>query len=402
MKRIILLVCLLVTFLPAFAKDKGVLFEFRQKKGDSSVHVSTIEEEAYLNGFLNNRAEIVNRVSTTVLENQKDGSAKLHTEYMTTENYLMNQSGRHLSWGEDDSVNIYRKKTGELYDSDNDFLPTVRGVPVFPGKAVQIGETWTAEGMEVHDLRKLFNMEEAVTIPFVAKYKYSYDEEVDGQLLNVIECSYEFYQEYARKPSSKSTFAGTMGFAKQMIYWNAKKGDLDHYTEEFQIRLLDIYGNSYEFTSQAHGEVIEYKSINDDDNLKKIQKSVDKMNLDNISVKSGEKGLTISLDNIQFEADSDKLLESEKIKLQKIGEILKEFSNDLLITGHTALRGSANARQILSEERAEAVASYLEELGVRDQYHIFIQGKGGKEPVASNDTEEGRSKNRRVEITIMD
>ena len=54
-----------------FAKDKGVLFEFRQKKGESSVHVSTIEEEAYFNGFLNNRAEIVNRVSTTVLENQK-------------------------------------------------------------------------------------------------------------------------------------------------------------------------------------------------------------------------------------------------------------------------------------------------------------------------------------------
>ena len=402
MKKIFVILCILSAFSPFFAKDKGVLFEFRQKKGESSVHVSTIEEEAYFNGFLNNRAEIVNRVSTTVLENQKDGSAKLHTEYMTTENYLMNQSGRHLSWGEEDSVDIYRKKNGELYESDNDFLPTVRGVPVFPEKPVQLGETWTAEGMEVHDLRKLFNMDEAVTIPFVAKYKYSYDEEVNGQILNVIECSYEFYQEYTRKPSSKSTFAGTMGFAKQLIYWDAKKGDLDHYSEEFQIRLIDIYGNTYEFTSRAHGEVIEYKSINDDDNVKKIQKSVDKLNLNNISVKNGEKGLTISLENIQFEADSDKLLPGEKIKLEKIGEILKEFSNDLLITGHTALRGSAKARQILSEERAESVASYLEELGVRDQYHIFIQGKGGTEPVASNDTEEGRSKNRRVEITIMD
>ena len=55
-----------------------------------------------------------------------------------------------------------------------------------------------------------------------------------------------------------------------------------------------------------------------------------------------------------------------------------------------------------AKERAEAVASYLIGLGVRDEYHIFTQGKGSKEPVASNKTEEGRAKNRRVEITIMD
>ncbi|MBP5575809.1 MAG: OmpA family protein, partial [Treponema sp.] len=97
-----------------------------------------------------------------------------------------------------------------------------------------------------------------------------------------------------------------------------------------------------------------------------------------------------------------KLMDSEKAKLKKIGELLKKYSNDLLITGHCAERGTASARQKLSEERAEAVASYLIGLGVRDEYHIFTQGKGSKEPVASNKTEEGRAKNRRVEITIMD
>ena len=56
----------------------------------------------------------------------------------------------------------------------------------------------------------------------------------------------------------------------------------------------------------------------------------------------------------------------------------------------------------MSEERAEAVAAYLVEMGIRDQYHVFTQGKGAREPVASNNTEEGRIKNRRVEITIMD
>ena len=112
--------------------------------------------------------------------------------------------------------------------------------------------------------------------------------------------------------------------------------------------------------------------------------------------------LLYQLENIQFEPDSNVLRASEKIKLEKIAQLLQNYSNDLLITGHCAERGTENARQILSEERAQSVASYLIELGLRDEYHIFTQGKGSTEPVASNETEEGRSRNRRVEIIIMD
>ena len=73
-----------------------------------------------------------------------------------------------------------------------------------------------------------------------------------------------------------------------------------------------------------------------------------------------------------------------------------------MITGHCADRGTVSSQQELSENRADAVAEYLVQLGIRDQYHVFTQGKGAREPVASNATEEGRIKNRRVEITIMD
>ena len=93
---------------------------------------------------------------------------------------------------------------------------------------------------------------------------------------------------------------------------------------------------------------------------------------------------------------------AEKEKLKKIAEILKTFDNDLLITGHCARRGTVKNQQIISEERAASVAGYLTELEVRDGNCIFTQGKGAKEPVASNDTEAGRARNRRVEITIMD
>lgn len=403
MKKLLLTSAILSLLLLEGFSQEGILFQFKHNKGDAVSHVSTVEEEAYLNGQLNNRTQFINRTSTTVEEVDKDGSALIHTHYMTTQNTLVNHSEESLSWGEEEDVRIHRRANGELYDSDNDFLPTVRNIPSFPDYEVCIGESWEKEGLEVHDLRDLFSMDEAIQIPFKATYTYRGDTEGSENKLHIIDVYYEFYQDNSYGDYYKNTtYIGATGYAKQVIYWDSKKNDLDHYDEEFQIKMVDFYGNVFLFQGLSNGKVTEYKSVNNEANKKKLEKTVKKYKLDNISVKQSDKGLTISLENIQFEADSDKLLPSEQKKLEKIGEILKDFTNDLLITGHTALRGTASGRQKLSEERARAVADFLISNGIRDQYHIFTQGKGASAPVASNDTEAGRSRNRRVEITIMD
>ncbi|MCR5188136.1 MAG: OmpA family protein [Treponema sp.] len=403
MKKLLLVNAILSLFLFEGFSQEGILFLFKHNKGDAVSHVSTVEEEAYLNGRLNNHTQFINRTSTTVKEVEKDGSALIHTHYMTTRNTLVNHSEETLSWGEEDNVRIHRKASGELYDSDNDFLPTVRNIPSFPDYEVTIGESWEKEGLEVHDLRELFSMDQAIQIPFTATYTYTGDTELNGNTLQIIEVYYEFFQDNSNGDYYRNTtYAGASGYAKQKIFWDNKKHDLDHYDEEFQIKMVDFYGNVFLFQGISHGQVTEYKSVNNEENRKKLEKSVKKYRLDNISVKQSDKGLTISLENIQFEADSDRLLPSEQKKLEKIGEILKDFTNDLLITGHTALRGTASGRQQLSEERAKAVADFLISKGIRDQYHVFTQGKGASDPVASNETEAGRSRNRRVEITIMD
>lgn len=402
MKKFFISAVISIFVFSAFASD-AVLFQFKHNKGDAVSHVSTVTEEAYLNGRLNNKTQFINRTSTTIVDVEADGSALLNTHYMTTQNSLVNRTGNYLSWGEEDNVTIHRKPTGQLYASDNPFLPTVRNIPSFPEEPVMQGQSWQSDGFEVHDCRELFNMTEALVIPFTATYTYSGNTVENGDELQIINVSYEFYQENSRENIMKgSTYAGARGWAKQRLFWDAEKNDISHFDEEFQIKMVDIYGNTFLFNGISNGQVTEYKSVNDDTNVRKLQKTVDQYKLDNISVKRGEKGLTISIDNIQFEADSDKLMPSEQEKLEKLGEILKEFTNDLLITGHCAARGSVNARQKLSEDRAKAVADFLVRSNIRDQYHIFTQGKGSNEPVASNDTEAGRSKNRRVEITIMD
>ena len=380
-----------------------VKFEFKQKKGNSGSYISTVEEDVYINNVPSHHAEIINRISSKMTNVATDGEAFIYATYMTTENSISQQTGRSLSWGEETTSVFSRKTNGELTISDDIYMPTVRNVPVFPDKKVKIGETWTAKGKEVQDVRKAFNMDKALIFPFEATYTYKEDTTIDGKKLNVILVEYEFsYEATDELLNAGQTLTQSVGWSKQTLYWDNDRGLLDHYDEEFLIKIADLYGNLYVFTGTAHAELTEFTSLNDDSTAKQLQDTFDKLKLENISVKKGEKGLTISLDNIQFEPDSNVLLESEKIKLKKIGELLKQYSNDLLITGHCADRGTASARQKLSEERAEAVASYLVNLGVRDEYHIFTQGKGSKEPVASNNTEEGRAKNRRVEITIMD
>ena len=404
MKRIAIAAALTFFILSLGTAEEGVLFKFKHNKGDSVSHIGTVEEEAYINGRLNNRTQFINRTTTTITETQKDGVAKLFTHYMTTQNNFINSSDKMLSWGEEDSVRVFRDPNGQIHDSDNDFLPTVQSVPSFSDQRIKIGESWTSEGLEVHDFRKLFNMEEAVQVPFTATYTYIGDEKTDDKTLQVIEVQYKFFQDNTSENqyNYSCTYAGTQGQAIQKIWWDNERGELDHYSEEFVIYFYDTFNNTYAFRGVAHAEVTDYHSVNDKTNLKKLQKKVEKYKLDNISVSQGDKGLTISLDSIQFEPDSNILLPSEKKKLEKIGEILKEFSNDLLITGHCAKRGTVSSQQQLSEERADAVAEFLVQLGIRDQYHVFTQGKGATEPVASNDTESGRIKNRRVEITIMD
>lgn len=383
--------------------DKTYKIQFKQQKGSAVSHVSTVEEEAYLNGYLNNHTQFINRTTTTVKDVLENGDAVLFTHYMTTQNTLSRTTGAHLSWGEEDSVEIKRKNNGQLYDCNNEGLPTVRSVPSFPDHPVKVGDSWNMEGLEVHDMKDIFNMDCAIEIPFTATYTLTGTELQDDNEILIIDVEYELFQDaYSANLYRGSFYNGTVGYSKQTLYWDNTRGDLAFYEEEFQIKMLDTRGNSFIFHGIAHGEVTEYKSLNDDDNVKKIQDTVDELNLDDVSVKKGEKGLTISIENIQFQPDSNVLLDSEKIKLEKLGEILKEFSNDLLITGHCAERGTVRARQKLSEERAESVAAYLKAMGIRDEYHVYTEGKGSTQPIATNATEEGRAKNRRVEITLMD
>src|SRR4051812_28297660 len=112
-------------------------------------------------------------------------------------------------------------------------------------------------------------------------------------------------------------------------------------------------------------------------------------------------GLVVTFDSgLLFDFDSDKLRAEAKTNLDNLAANLASFGDSkLLLVGHTDSVGSAGYNQTLSERRALAVGTYLISKGVPSA-RVDATGRGETEPVQSNDTEQGRSTNRRVEVAV--
>ncbi len=101
-----------------------------------------------------------------------------------------------------------------------------------------------------------------------------------------------------------------------------------------------------------------------------------------------------------FKSGTATLVNKAMPKLEKLAKYIQQTNNKLLIVGHTDNKGDEEKNQELSEQRANAVSDFLTNLGVAED-RIETQGAGSTEPVADNETAEGREQNRRVEITIL-
>ncbi len=104
--------------------------------------------------------------------------------------------------------------------------------------------------------------------------------------------------------------------------------------------------------------------------------------------------------DVTFETNSASLDSKFFDVLDSVATVLQEYKSTLVtVAGYTDSTGAADYNQKLSEKRATAVALYLNSRGVASE-RLAAVGHGEAQPVAGNDTVEGRAKNRRVEITL--
>ncbi|GGM07339.1 OmpA family protein [Pseudomonas asuensis] len=111
---------------------------------------------------------------------------------------------------------------------------------------------------------------------------------------------------------------------------------------------------------------------------------------------------TIVVRDLHFAFDSAEISPADRAQLDTVASRLRSEASTtrLTINGHTDSKGTDRYNQRLSERRAASVRNYLVQSGVPAASIVSVQGMGESQPVATNDTAEGRATNRRVEILV--
>lgn len=387
---------ILATFLAA-TQAAAEIFRYDYAKGDKFRVLSTVDEEVRQNRRTTHVADIMNRIAFEVADLKDDGTAFLRGEFRTS----VRASGA-ISYSTED---VYQSEywcspLGRFEIGAQFYMPVVRNVPTFPDRDLKPGDTWAAPGEERHDFRRDFGIPDPYVIPFTASYRYDGTVQRKGRTAHVIKVDYTIFFQPGQPRAYTTTFpTQIVGFSSQTIYW--VDGRPDAYEEVFKFVFDLADGRTVEYLGTAKAEVLEAELMDRDKVAKEVGKAIEGM--PGVSVEKTEEGVTIRIENIQFGPESAVLLATEIPKLATIAQILKAYPDrDILVAGHTALAGTAEGRLRLSKQRAQAVADYLIKQGVRSPEQVTTAGYGAEFPIAPNDTEANMSRNRRVEITILE
>jgi outer membrane protein OmpA-like peptidoglycan-associated protein len=134
--------------------------------------------------------------------------------------------------------------------------------------------------------------------------------------------------------------------------------------------------------------------------LEENRRLIDELRKKGADVYGTDRGVVVNLPDILFAFDRYELTHPAKITIAEISQVLKEVPHrGIMVEGHTDSIGTVVYNKQLSQKRAQVVASELKGKGV-DGKLLTVRGLGEGYPVATNNSEVGRSRNRRVEIII--
>ena len=162
-------------------------------------------------------------------------------------------------------------------------------------------------------------------------------------------------------------------------------------------KLVLPYGVNYGITAKANGFLP--SSINLD--LSKLSGRYLELDERDLTMAPIQKGSSMTVNNLFFELGKANLTPESEPELKRLVQVMKENGSlTIEISGHTDNTGTDEINNKLSQARADAVKNYLLAAGINSA-RIQAKGYGSFKPKATNDTEEGRQTNRRVEFAIL-
>lgn len=154
-------------------------------------------------------------------------------------------------------------------------------------------------------------------------------------------------------------------------------------------------GKSYALNVSKTG----YLFYSDNFSVKDASKAKEPFQL-NILLNPLKEGSSITLNNIFFDTNSSDLKPESKTELEKLSAFLKQNAKvKVEISGHTDNVGEDKSNLFLSDKRAKSVVDYIIKSGIAAE-RLLAKGYGETKPITTNDSEEGRAKNRRTECRI--
>jgi outer membrane protein OmpA-like peptidoglycan-associated protein len=309
-------------------------------------------------------------------------------------------------------------RTGKYEVPEQYVMPNLRSFPTFPESPIHIGDTWKLPAEESFDFSG-----DRIKIAVEPEYNYlgkaKWNFQNQSGTSDKISYTYPIYYERTDKRNNRNNSPNKIfGFARGMVYFNSLKGLPEFKEVKLSYTFILADGTIQEASYGIKGIYQTRKSLNTVDKEKITEDVLKdlivedfsvpnplKLNQSNespISVRTTEDGITFSLDAILFDFNDSKLKTEAESAIQKISEILKKHpEREIRVSGHTDNIGKKEYNQTLSEERAKSVLSELVEKHKMDESKISFQGYGDTIPVAPNDSDVNRAKNRRVEITLV-
>jgi outer membrane protein OmpA-like peptidoglycan-associated protein len=323
-------------------------------------------------------------------------------------------------------VNFEISEDGRFTIEEDRGFPSLRGFPVFPAEAVRPGSKWTAPGKRAVDP---LNEGQPVLVSFLAEYEYKGIEAYREVPV------YRIFAKYASRHQGEGIprgqhFTGLQGLHNVDILVRVSDG--------LPLMMRDSFDETF---SWPDGSTIRFRGftltfgegrvpLNQDAAISSLEGTLGieatpsaaspgpgptgdgtpPKNPGNFPRDAGSgidlarisEGIRLTIKDIRFIPDSEEFLPEERPRLDSIARALKQIPDRIfLVEGHTAAVGRPAGEMELSIGRAKSMIDELVDRGIPANRFIY-KGWGGTKPLADNSNEAGRTRNRRVEITILE
>lgn len=277
------------------------VFRFKYFEGERYRVRSLVDEEVYINGKFSHRADILNKIAIEIIS-VSESSGLIEAIFQTSERSY--GSDEVYEWGNDYFSSFWRDGNGR-YDIDPAyFMPVVRDVPRFPQRDIEVGDSWSLPGEEVHDLRTNFEISDAFHFPINVGYRYVGKYQIDGREFDLITIEYTVFFKPDKALDAQFYPVRISGYSAQTLYWDNEYGRPYSYSESFDFVFDLSSGDTVEYVGTAEARIVESEIMDKAKVAEEIRNQLEEMAVRDTDVSVSDQGVTVTLQNIQFLPDS--------------------------------------------------------------------------------------------------